>query len=155
MNRSEGWRYQRCDALLNFNAIFHPFKIFPTNRRRIIFKDFHLLTILQNEDLVIHKPRPSTTKLRSTSHSRVIKPLEPPAQVGSSPAGLVYPEDGDDTFLRNVDSHKIYRAPYPRRRHSSTLQERWTLKFRENGYFRYQKTVFVRAMYILFVMSDV
>jgi hypothetical protein len=28
-------------------------------------------------------------------------------------------EDGGDTFLRNVDFHKIYTAPYPRRRHSS------------------------------------
>jgi hypothetical protein len=31
-----------------------------------------------------------------------------------------YPEDGGDTFLRNVGSiHKIYTAPHPRRRHSS------------------------------------
>jgi hypothetical protein len=28
------------------------------------------------------------------------------------------PEDGGDTFLRNVGSHKIYTAPHPRR-HSS------------------------------------
>jgi hypothetical protein len=28
-----------------------------------------------------------------------------------------YSEDGDDTFLRNVGSHKIYTAPHPRRRH--------------------------------------
>jgi hypothetical protein len=28
-------------------------------------------------------------------------------------------EDGGDTFLRNVGSHKIYTAPRPRRRHSS------------------------------------
>jgi hypothetical protein len=40
MNRSEGRRYQRCDTLLNFNAVFHQLKIFPTDRRRIIFKDF-------------------------------------------------------------------------------------------------------------------
>jgi hypothetical protein len=33
--------------------------------------------------------------------------------------GLFYPEDGGDTFLRHVDSHKIYTASYPRRRHSS------------------------------------
>jgi hypothetical protein len=32
-----------------------------------------------------------------------------------------YSEDGGDTFLRNVDSYKIYMAPQPRRRHSSTL----------------------------------
>jgi hypothetical protein len=31
-----------------------------------------------------------------------------------------YPEDGGDTFLRNVVSHKIYTAPHPRRRHSSS-----------------------------------
>jgi hypothetical protein len=34
--------------------------------------------------------------------------------------GFFYPEDGGDTFLRNVGSHKIYTAPHPRRRHSST-----------------------------------
>jgi hypothetical protein len=35
------------------------------------------------------------------------------------PRGFFYPEDGGDTFLRNVGSHKIYTAPHPRRRHSS------------------------------------
>jgi hypothetical protein len=30
-----------------------------------------------------------------------------------------YPEDGGDTFLRNVGSHKIYTVPHPRRRNSS------------------------------------
>jgi hypothetical protein len=30
-----------------------------------------------------------------------------------------YPEDGGDTFLRNVGSYKTYAAPHPRRRHSS------------------------------------
>jgi hypothetical protein len=30
-----------------------------------------------------------------------------------------YPEDGGDTFLRNVGSNKIYMVPHPRRRHSS------------------------------------
>jgi hypothetical protein len=34
--------------------------------------------------------------------------------------GFYYPEDGGDTFLRNVGSiHKLYKAPYSRRRHSS------------------------------------
>jgi hypothetical protein len=33
--------------------------------------------------------------------------------------GFFYPEDGGDTFLQNVGSHKIYTAPHPRRRHSS------------------------------------
>jgi hypothetical protein len=33
--------------------------------------------------------------------------------------GFFYPEDGGDTFLRNVSSHKIYTAPYPTRRYSS------------------------------------
>jgi hypothetical protein len=32
---------------------------------------------------------------------------------------ILYPEDGGDTFLRNVGSHKIFTAPHPRRRHSS------------------------------------
>jgi hypothetical protein len=29
------------------------------------------------------------------------------------------PEDGGDTFFRNVGSHKVYTAPHHRRRHSS------------------------------------
>jgi hypothetical protein len=33
--------------------------------------------------------------------------------------GFFCPEDGDDNFLRNVGSHKIYTATHPRRRHSS------------------------------------
>jgi hypothetical protein len=33
--------------------------------------------------------------------------------------GFFYPEDGGYTFLRNVGSHKNYKAPHPRRRHSS------------------------------------
>jgi hypothetical protein len=33
--------------------------------------------------------------------------------------GFFYPEDGGDTFLRNVGSHKIYTEPHPRIRHSS------------------------------------
>jgi hypothetical protein len=32
--------------------------------------------------------------------------------------GFFYHEDGSDTFLRNISSHKIYTAPHPRRRHS-------------------------------------
>jgi hypothetical protein len=35
--------------------------------------------------------------------------------------GFLYPEDGGDTFLRNVGSHKMYTAPHPRRRNSSYL----------------------------------
>jgi hypothetical protein len=30
-------------------------------------------------------------------------------------------EDGSDTFLRNVGSHKIYKMPHPRKRHSSIV----------------------------------
>jgi hypothetical protein len=37
-------------------------------------------------------------------------------------SGFLYPEDGGDTFLRNVGSHKIYTAPRPRRRHSSSTK---------------------------------
>jgi hypothetical protein len=33
--------------------------------------------------------------------------------------GFFYSEDGGDTFLRNVGSHKIYTVPHPRRRNSS------------------------------------
>jgi hypothetical protein len=45
----------------------------------------------------------------------------PPATCSCSflARGFFYPEDEGDTFLRNVGLHKIYRAPHPRRRHSS------------------------------------
>jgi hypothetical protein len=33
--------------------------------------------------------------------------------------GLFHPEDGGDTFLRNVGLPKFYTAPHPRRQHSS------------------------------------
>jgi hypothetical protein len=33
----------------------------------------------------------------------------------------VYPENEIDTFLRNVGSHMIYTAPYPRKWHSTCL----------------------------------
>jgi hypothetical protein len=33
--------------------------------------------------------------------------------------GFFYPEDGGDTFLRNIGSHKNYTVPHPRKRHSS------------------------------------
>jgi hypothetical protein len=33
--------------------------------------------------------------------------------------GFFHPEDGGDTFLENVGSHKIYTPPHPRRRNSS------------------------------------
>jgi hypothetical protein len=32
---------------------------------------------------------------------------------------VFYPEDGGDTFLRNVGSRNIYTAPQPRRRNFS------------------------------------
>jgi hypothetical protein len=35
--------------------------------------------------------------------------------------GGTYPEDGGDTFLRDIGSHKIYTAPHPRRRHSALI----------------------------------
>jgi hypothetical protein len=38
--------------------------------------------------------------------------------------GFYYPEDGDDTFLRNVGSHKIYTAPHPGRWHSSEIKSK-------------------------------
>jgi hypothetical protein len=34
--------------------------------------------------------------------------------------GFLYPEDGDDTFIRNVGLHKTYTVPHPRRRNSSS-----------------------------------
>jgi hypothetical protein len=34
---------------------------------------------------------------------------------------VFYPEDGGDTFLRNVGSHKIYTAPHPIRWHSYSV----------------------------------
>jgi hypothetical protein len=34
---------------------------------------------------------------------------------------VFYLEDGGNTFLRNVGSYKMYKAPHPRRRHGSIL----------------------------------
>jgi predicted RNA binding protein YcfA (HicA-like mRNA interferase family) len=34
--------------------------------------------------------------------------------------GFFFSEDGGEKFLRNVGSHKIYKAPHPRRRYSSS-----------------------------------
>jgi hypothetical protein len=39
----------------------------------------------------------------------------------STARGSFSPEDGGDTFLRNVGSHETHTAPHPRRRHSSYL----------------------------------
>jgi hypothetical protein len=36
--------------------------------------------------------------------------------------GFFYPEDGSDTFFRNVGSHKIYTAPHPKRRNYSSIR---------------------------------
>jgi hypothetical protein len=33
--------------------------------------------------------------------------------------GFFYPEDGGNTFLQNVNSHKIYTVPHPRIQHCS------------------------------------
>jgi hypothetical protein len=44
--------------------------------------------------------------------------------------GFFYSEDGGDTFLRNVGSHKMYTAPHPRRRHSSLLLKFFPTIFR-------------------------
>jgi predicted RNA binding protein YcfA (HicA-like mRNA interferase family) len=38
----------------------------------------------------------------------------------SQKTAFIHPEDGGDTFLRNVGSHKIYTASHPRRRYSFT-----------------------------------
>jgi hypothetical protein len=56
---------------------------------------FHL------EDRIIHE--------RGTSRLLMLVPQ----------SRIFYPEDGGDTFLRNIGSHTIYTAPHPRRRHSS------------------------------------
>jgi hypothetical protein len=44
------------------------------------------------------------------------------------PRGFFYPENGGDTFLRNVGSHNIYTAPHQGRRHSSYSQHVSTYK---------------------------
>jgi hypothetical protein len=36
--------------------------------------------------------------------------------------GFFYPDDGCNTFLRNIRLHKTYMAPHPRRRHSSLYE---------------------------------
>jgi hypothetical protein len=50
------------------------------------------------------------------------KILQPPAHAGSSLADFsffFYPEDGGDTFLRNVGLYYIYTTSHPRGLHSS------------------------------------
>jgi hypothetical protein len=59
----------------------------------------------------------------STIHALMLPALASVCSVNASttPDGsrTLYPEDGSDTLFRNVGSHKIYTAPYPRRRRSS------------------------------------
>jgi hypothetical protein len=42
------------------------------------------------------------------------EPVKTPGSQGFVARGFFFPEDGDDKFLRNVGSHKIYTVPYPR-----------------------------------------
>jgi hypothetical protein len=39
--------------------------------------------------------------------------VQPPAHSDSSLSRFFYPEDGGDTFLRNIGSHKIYMHRIP------------------------------------------
>jgi hypothetical protein len=48
-----------------------------------------------------------------------LKVLQPPPYTGSSAEYFSTLQNGGDTFLRNVGSHMLYKAPYPRRRHPS------------------------------------
>jgi hypothetical protein len=48
-----------------------------------------------------------------------VEGLQLPAHATSLHTNFFYPDDGGDTLLRNVGSHKNYMAPHPRRRHSS------------------------------------
>jgi hypothetical protein len=41
----------------------------------------------------------------------------------------VYPEDGGDTFLRNIGSHKIYTVPHPRGWDSSSITMFLTMQY--------------------------
>jgi predicted RNA binding protein YcfA (HicA-like mRNA interferase family) len=59
-------------------------------------------------------------------------------------AVIFYPEDGGDTFLRNVGSHKNYPAPHPRRRllhrHRRENLNSYNLKsfFKKNGKYKFR-----------------
>jgi hypothetical protein len=57
---------------------------------------------------------------RGTSVSRWLQTSEE-SSASILARGFIYPEDGGDTFLRNVGLHKIYRAPLSRRQHSSGI----------------------------------
>jgi hypothetical protein len=73
------------------------------------------------------------------------------------PRGLLYPEDGGDTFLRNIGSHKIYTEPHSIRRHSSKsvpgcvesyyCNGKWTLHWLDK--FVSLANVSLRFMYVL------
>jgi hypothetical protein len=56
--------------------------------------------------------------------------------------GFFYPEDGSDTFLRNVGSHKIYTAPHPRIRYFSYLV---------NGFMLLYSLILYYILYIVIV----
>jgi hypothetical protein len=43
--------------------------------------------------------------------------------------GFFYPEDGDNAFLRNINSHSTHLVPHPRRRHSSNKTSIFILKW--------------------------
>jgi hypothetical protein len=62
--------------------------------------------------------RKKNVKIREqgTSVSRWLVTLVPRSQIFLF---SFYPEDGSDTFHRNVGLYNIYTAPHPRRRHSS------------------------------------
>jgi hypothetical protein len=43
-------------------------------------------------------------------------------------SGFFYPEDGGDTFLRNIGLiHRSYTAPHPRRQHSTLTENNKTV----------------------------
>jgi hypothetical protein len=63
--------------------------------------------------------------------------------------GFFYPEDGGDTFLRNVSSHKIYTAPHLRRRHFSFLPNSSRMDITING-----KRMGMRRLSIIFTCSS-
>jgi hypothetical protein len=48
---------------------------------------------------------------------RLVLSLQLSAHSDSSLMDFLYPEDGGDTFLRNVGSHKKYTASHPRKWH--------------------------------------
>jgi hypothetical protein len=77
---------------------------------------------LPREAMFVAFPRKVDTKLpRAARRGNMVAEVCSHLVMVVTRSQIFYPEDGGDTFLRNVGSHKIYTAPYPRTRNFSSV----------------------------------